>query len=47
MQGVAEANARCDGQTEAYMPSQKSLLQGGHGDLVPLIEAAGGFLEVR
>ena len=28
------------------MPSQKSLLQGGHADLIPLIGAAGGFLEV-
>jgi hypothetical protein len=31
----------------AYMPSHPSLVQGGHAHLVPLIEAAGGFLEVR
>lgn len=30
----------------AYMPSHQSLVQGGHAHLVPLIEAAGGFLEV-
>lgn len=28
------------------MPSQKALLQDGHADVIPLVEAAGGFLEV-
>jgi hypothetical protein len=46
LQGVAASNARRNGQAVAYMPSHKSLVQGGHAHLVPLIEAAGGFLEV-
>ena len=45
-QGVAAANARRNGHHVAYMPSHQSLVQGGHAHLVPLIEAAGGFLEV-
>lgn len=46
VQGVAASNAKRDGHLVAYMPSHQSLVQGGHAHLVPLIEAAGGFLEV-
>ena len=46
LQAIAEAQARRKQQSAAYMPSRRLLADSGHADLIPLVEAAGGFLEV-
>lgn len=46
LQEVAKADAKRAQRPCKYMPSICSLVASGHSDIVPLIEAAGGFFQV-
>lgn len=46
VQEVAKAEAKKAQRPCVYMPPMCYLVAEGHSDLVPLIEAAGGFFQV-